>query len=63
MVWAPNTQIDRDIVITEVDIDNLIRAKGAMYAGYVTLLEEVGLTMKDLEAGDHCRRIWKLYEY
>ncbi|MBI5585531.1 MAG: DUF4445 domain-containing protein, partial [Deltaproteobacteria bacterium] len=49
MVWAANTQIGRDIVITEVDIDNLIRAKGAMYAGYVTLLTEVGLTMDDLE--------------
>jgi len=49
LAWAPNTQIERDIVITEVDIDNLIRAKGAMYAGYVTLLEEVGLTMEDLE--------------
>jgi uncharacterized 2Fe-2S/4Fe-4S cluster protein (DUF4445 family) len=37
------------LVITEVDIDNLLRAKGAMYAGYVTLLSEVGLTMNDLE--------------
>jgi len=49
LAWEPNTQIGRDIVITEVDIDNLIRAKGAMYAGYVTLLNEVGLTMNDLE--------------
>jgi uncharacterized 2Fe-2S/4Fe-4S cluster protein (DUF4445 family) len=49
LAWAADTQIERDIVITEVDIDNLIRAKGAMYAGYVTLLEEVGLTMEDLE--------------
>ena len=49
LAWAANTQIERDIVITEVDIDNLIRAKGAMYAGYVTLLAEVGLTMEDLE--------------
>jgi uncharacterized 2Fe-2S/4Fe-4S cluster protein (DUF4445 family) len=49
LAWAFDTQIERDIVITEVDIDNLIRAKGAMYAGYVTLLEEVGLTMEDLE--------------
>ncbi len=49
LAWASDTQIERDIVITEVDIDNLIRAKGAMYAGYVTLLEEVGLAMEDLE--------------
>ncbi len=33
-----------DIVITEADIDNLIRAKGAIYAGFSVLLNEVGLT-------------------
>jgi uncharacterized 2Fe-2S/4Fe-4S cluster protein (DUF4445 family) len=49
LAWAEDTQIGRDIVITEVDIDNLIRAKGAMYAGYMTLLNEVGLGMNDLE--------------
>ena len=49
LAWAGDTQVGRDIVITEVDIDNLIRAKGAMYAGYMTLLSEVGLSMNDLE--------------
>jgi uncharacterized 2Fe-2S/4Fe-4S cluster protein (DUF4445 family) len=49
LAWAKDTQISRDLVITEVDIDNLVRAKGAMYAGYITLLSEVGLTMNDLE--------------
>ncbi len=44
------TQIDRDITITEPDIDNLIRAKGAMYSGALTLLEEVGLTIYDIES-------------
>ncbi|MBI4774639.1 MAG: DUF4445 domain-containing protein [Deltaproteobacteria bacterium] len=44
-----NTQTGEDIVLTEIDIDNLIRAKGAMFAGYLTLLEGVGLTMEDLE--------------
>jgi len=47
--WAPETQIGKDIVITEVDIDNLIRAKAALYAGYQTLVKSVGLTMADLE--------------
>jgi len=47
--WAPETQIEKDIVITEVDIDNLIRAKGAMYAGCQTLIKSVGLTCRDLE--------------
>ncbi|MCP4116807.1 MAG: DUF4445 domain-containing protein [Desulfobacteraceae bacterium] len=49
LVWKDATQIDRDISITEPDIDNLIRAKGAMYSGAQTLLEEVGLTIHDIE--------------
>ncbi|MDR2198425.1 MAG: ASKHA domain-containing protein [Deltaproteobacteria bacterium] len=38
-----------DVVLTEIDIDNLVRAKGAMYSGYQTLVEAVGLGMQDLE--------------
>ncbi len=49
LVWKDATQIDRDISITEPDIDNLIRAKGAMYSGAQTLLEEVGLTINDIQ--------------
>jgi uncharacterized 2Fe-2S/4Fe-4S cluster protein (DUF4445 family) len=43
------TQIGRDIVITENDIGNLIRAKGAIYSGCQTLLEAVGLKIADLD--------------
>lgn len=49
LAWAKDTQIDRDVVITEPDIDNLIRAKGAIFSGCMTLLEEVGLKITDLE--------------
>ena len=49
LAWAKDTAVDEDIVITEVDIDNLMRAKGAMYAGYQTLLESVSLTFNDLD--------------
>ncbi len=49
LVKKEATQIDRDITISEPDIDNLIRAKGAMYSGALTLLEEVGLTIQDIE--------------
>ncbi|MDR2339933.1 MAG: ASKHA domain-containing protein [Deltaproteobacteria bacterium] len=38
-----------DVVLTEIDIENLIRAKGAMFSGYQTLVEGVGLTMHELE--------------
>jgi uncharacterized 2Fe-2S/4Fe-4S cluster protein (DUF4445 family) len=49
LAWAQESQIDRDVVLTEPDIDNLIRAKGAMYSGCQTLLEEVGLHMEDID--------------
>lgn len=47
--WANENQIGQDIVLTEVDVDNFIRAKAAMYSGYLTLLEAVGLTVSDLK--------------
>lgn len=49
LVYKENTQIDKDIAITEPDLDNLIRAKGAMYSAALTLLEEIGLTIHDIE--------------
>lgn len=49
LAYAENTATGADLVITEVDIDNLIRAKAAMYAGYVTLLQSVGLSINNLE--------------
>ncbi|MDT8335464.1 MAG: ASKHA domain-containing protein, partial [Desulfurivibrionaceae bacterium] len=49
LAWAGDSLTGEDIVITEVDLDNLTRAKGAMYAGYQTLLESVGMTFNDLE--------------
>jgi uncharacterized 2Fe-2S/4Fe-4S cluster protein (DUF4445 family) len=49
VAWKDETQIDRDITLSEVDLENLIRAKGAIYSGCMTLLEEVGLTMDSIE--------------
>ncbi|MCG6894675.1 MAG: ASKHA domain-containing protein [Desulfobacteraceae bacterium] len=49
LAWEDQTQIDRDLVLTEIDIENLIRAKGAVYAGCQTLLSEVGLQFADIE--------------
>jgi len=49
LAWAHETEISKDIVITEVDIDNLIRAKAALYAGCRTLTKSVGLSCADLE--------------
>ncbi len=46
---ANQTQTGKDIVITEADIDNLIRTKAAMYAGCQTLARSVGLSCRDFE--------------
>ena len=40
---------DRDIVLEESDIENIIRAKAAIYAGFSTLLNEVGFTFDDIQ--------------
>ncbi len=49
VVEAGASAIDEDIVFTEADVENLIRAKGAMFAGYLTLLESVGMGLEDIE--------------
>jgi uncharacterized 2Fe-2S/4Fe-4S cluster protein (DUF4445 family) len=49
LAWQAESGGDSDITINEVDIDNLIRAKAAIYAGIKTLVEEVGLAIGDLE--------------
>lgn len=49
LAWADETQIGRDVTLTEIDIENLIRAKGAIYSGCLTLLTEVGMGLPDLD--------------
>ena len=49
LVYEKEAGIDRDITITEPDLDNLIRAKGAMYSAALTLLDEIGLGVQDIE--------------
>ncbi len=49
LVGKKESGTGKDIYISEVDIDNLIRAKAAVYAGIKTLLEEVDLGVEDLE--------------
>lgn len=49
VAWANETEDGKDIVITHVDIDNLIRAKGAIFAGYEVLANSVGVPMELIE--------------
>jgi uncharacterized 2Fe-2S/4Fe-4S cluster protein (DUF4445 family) len=49
IAWAGETATGTDIVITEPDIDNLKRAKAAIYAGYSVLARSVAMTLNDVE--------------
>jgi len=49
VVWANQSAIGTDIVINEVDIENLIRTKGAIYAGFSVLVRSVGVELADVE--------------
>jgi uncharacterized 2Fe-2S/4Fe-4S cluster protein (DUF4445 family) len=49
LCFASETGIDKDIVITEIDLDNLIRTKAAVYAGCKVLLDNAGLSFSDLD--------------
>ena len=49
VAWKDETEHGRDIVITRVDIDNLLRAKAAIYAGFQVLAQSVGVPLEETE--------------
>ena len=49
VAWADETQHGHDIVITHVDVDNLLRAKAAIYAGFTVLADRVGVPLESVE--------------
>jgi uncharacterized 2Fe-2S/4Fe-4S cluster protein (DUF4445 family) len=48
IVWARETDIGKDIVITENDIKNLIMSKASIHAACVTLMKQAGVTHKEV---------------
>ncbi|HJW89522.1 MAG TPA: ASKHA domain-containing protein [Anaerolineales bacterium] len=46
VAWGQETEHGRDIVVTHVDVDNLIRAKAAIYAGFSVLAQSVGIPLE-----------------
>jgi len=48
VVWAKESAGGEDIAITSVDIENLMRAKAAIYAGFAVLARSVGLSLADV---------------
>ena len=49
LVWGAETEHGKDITILETDIINLIRAKGAIFAGIRSILKNVGLSLEDID--------------
>jgi len=46
VAWGAETETGEDIVISRVDIDNLLRAKAAIYAGFTVLADTVGIPLE-----------------
>jgi len=46
VAWGRESESGEDIVLTRVDIDNLLRAKAAIYAGFTVLAENVGVPLE-----------------
>jgi uncharacterized 2Fe-2S/4Fe-4S cluster protein (DUF4445 family) len=49
VVWGEETESGKDIVLTKVDVENLMRAKAAIYAGFTVLATSVGLDLSDVQ--------------
>ncbi|MBU1227502.1 MAG: DUF4445 domain-containing protein [Actinobacteria bacterium] len=49
VAWADEAETDQDIVITRVDIDNLLRAKAAIYAGFNVLADVVSVGLESVQ--------------
>jgi uncharacterized 2Fe-2S/4Fe-4S cluster protein (DUF4445 family) len=49
VTWAAESGVGRDIVLTKVDVDNLLRAKAAIYGGFTVLAQSVGVDLKDVQ--------------
>jgi len=49
LCWARDSASNKDVVLDEADIDNLIRTKAAIYAGIVVMLKKVGISAAEIE--------------
>jgi uncharacterized 2Fe-2S/4Fe-4S cluster protein (DUF4445 family) len=49
VAWAAEADGDVDIAVTRVDVDNLMRAKAAIFAGFNVLADSVGIPLESVE--------------
>jgi uncharacterized 2Fe-2S/4Fe-4S cluster protein (DUF4445 family) len=50
LAYAQESATGREVTINEVDIDNFIRAKGAIFSAVMSLITPLGFTPEDIEA-------------
>jgi uncharacterized 2Fe-2S/4Fe-4S cluster protein (DUF4445 family) len=49
IAWGSEAAEGQDIAITRVDIDNLLRAKAAIYAGFSIMADSVGIPLEAVD--------------
>jgi uncharacterized 2Fe-2S/4Fe-4S cluster protein (DUF4445 family) len=49
IAWGSETSTGADITLTKVDVDNLLRAKAAIFAGFSVLASSVGVRLEDVQ--------------
>jgi uncharacterized 2Fe-2S/4Fe-4S cluster protein (DUF4445 family) len=49
LAWANESSTHQDIVLTEIDLDNLMRTKAAIFAGCQTLANSVGMQCNQMD--------------
>ncbi|RDY29247.1 DUF4445 domain-containing protein [Romboutsia weinsteinii] len=49
LAFKEEYDLEQDVVVNEVDIDNFIRAKGAIFSGAATLIESLGMDFEDID--------------
>jgi uncharacterized 2Fe-2S/4Fe-4S cluster protein (DUF4445 family) len=48
VAWGTESESGEDIVLSRVDVDNLLRAKAAIYAGFTVLADTVGIRLESV---------------
>ncbi len=49
LAWGKETEHGKDIALNKVDVNNLMRAKAAIYAGFSVLASSVGVDLDDVQ--------------
>jgi uncharacterized 2Fe-2S/4Fe-4S cluster protein (DUF4445 family) len=49
VAWGSQSELGRDLVFTAIDLDNLLRAKAAIYAGFTVLADSIGVPLETVE--------------